>query len=123
MTNIRLKETNYTPSFEGRHNAVKVKVWLILYDAKLGGKPDKTLRELNTLTGCDYKSLSTLLTRWIKWKYVGFHNYPGGRKYYLLKRGVDWLLRWDDTMPIQRYISEIEQHQKILKRKEDRNAT
>lgn len=108
MSKITVRTLNYVPSFRGKHNSTRVKAWLILYDRYRGLK----LAELALLTGVSYKSLSVSLSRWIKWRYVGARSHPGGREYHILKRGRAWLERWRDTMPLDRYIQEIETHQK-----------
>jgi hypothetical protein len=97
-----LKKLNHTPSFEGRHNYVKAVVWLILIEQYTGGKKGLTLKELSSVTGFGYKSLSVLLGRWARWNYVGvqYHNYSKGRRYYLKKRGRNWIERWWDYLPV-----------------------
>jgi len=112
MSKITVRTLNYVPSFRGKHNSTRVKAWLILYDRYLGKKRGLKLAELALLTGVSYKSLSASLPRWIKWRYVGARSRPGGREYSLRKRGRAWLERWRDTMPLDRYIQEIETHQR-----------
>lgn len=104
MRRISVRKLNFVPSFSGRHNRIKLKVWLTLHDAYQAGKQGLTLRELVNMTGCDYKSLSTLLSRWVKWGYVGYQEQKFGRKYHLLKRGRAWLDRWSGFMPVNRYL-------------------
>ena len=103
---------NYVPTFSGKHNSTRCKAWLVLYDCYLGRRRGLLLRELAQKTGISYKSLSVSITKWIRWRYVGFHLTGAGRAYKLNKRGRDWLERWWYTMPLQQYFSEIESIQK-----------
>ena len=99
---------SFVPTFVGKHNSTRCKAWLVLYDRYLGNKRGLTLRELAIVTGISYKSLSVSLSRWIRWRYVGYTTTPEGRIYHLGKRGKDWLERWWYTMPLQQYIEELE---------------
>lgn len=117
MVKVTIRELNYIPTFKGRHNSIRCKVWLILYDRYLGGNSGLKLNELVKSTGCNYKSLSVLVGRWIRWRYIGYNNYPGGREYHILKRGKDWIERWKNVMPLERYIKEIEVHQAEFQKK------
>ena len=112
MYEVRVRTFNYVPSFNGKHNATRCKAWLLLYDRLLGGKRGLKLRELSLLTGISYKSLSVSLSKWIKWRYVGYRSTPKGRIYRLRKRGKDWLERWWYTMPLQQYLEELENVQR-----------
>ena len=100
------------PSFRGKHNSTRCKAWLLLYDRYLGKKRGLKLRELALLTGISYKSLSVLLSRWIRWNYIGFRSRPRGREYSLRKRGRAWLDRWQSIMPLERYLAELENIQR-----------
>lgn len=112
MSNVRIKTINFTPSFSGRHNEIRCKCWLLLYDRYLGKKRGLKLVELVQMGNFNYKSLTVLLSRWIRWRYVGARSRPGGREYSLRKRGRAWLQRWWDVLPLDRYIQEIETHQR-----------
>lgn len=108
MNKIHIKTTTFIPTFVGKHNSIKAKCWLLLYDRCLGNQRGLKLAELAEMTGCSYKSLSVLLSRWIKWKYIGYCERKGGREYRLLRRGIAWIDRWHDTMPLADYIRELE---------------
>jgi len=97
-----------TPSFKGKHNAIKSKCFIILFNRQLANERGLTLSELARETGSNYKSLSVLIGRWIRWRYIGFRQYPGGRQYHLLKRGANWINRWKYVIPLKKYISELE---------------
>src|SRR3990172_6007095 len=96
---IRTYRRTYVPTFNGKHNATKVKTWLVLYSRFLGGKRGLRLKELVDNTGISYKSLSVSLANWTRWRYVGFNITPKGREYSLRKRGREWLERWWDIIP------------------------
>ena len=115
MIRIRFKTINYVPTFRGKHNEVKSKCLLLLYNRYLDNQKGFKLAELVKMGGFNYKSLSVLLSRWIKWQYIGYRNCPGGREYRIRKRGRDWLESWQDIMPLERYISELENIQDELK--------
>lgn len=110
--NISIREVHYIPTFEGKHNSLRSKVWLVLFDNALGGGKGLRLNELASKSGAGYHSLAVSLTKWIKWRYVGYRSGPKGRLYCLRKRGKDWLERWQSTMPLSRYIQEIENVQR-----------
>ena len=112
MYQIRVRTPNYVPSFNGKHNSTRCKAWLVLYDRYLGRKRGLTLRELALMTGISYHSLAVSLTRWIKWRYIGYRTTPKGRTYRLCKRGKDWLERWWYIMPLQQYLEELEKVQR-----------
>jgi predicted transcriptional regulator len=111
MYKLVKRTPNYVPSFRGKHNATRCKTWLVLYNCYLGHKRGLTLRELAQITGISYGSLSVCLVKWVKWRYIGYQPHPNGRQYCILKRGRDWLKRWQETMPLEKYIDEIEEHQ------------
>ena len=111
MYQIRVRTLNYVPSFSGLHNATRCKAWLVLYNHFLGNNRGLTLRELACITGISYKSLSVSLVKWVRWKYIGYQTHLGGRRYCILKRGRNWLERWRNVMPLERYIKEIEAQQ------------
>lgn len=108
MYQIRINTPNYVPTFLGKHNSTRCKAWLVLYDRYLGRKRGLTLRELAVMTGISYGSLAVSLTRWLKWRYIGYRTTPKGRIYQLRKRGKDWLERWWYTMPLRQYLEELE---------------
>ena len=112
MSEITVRTFNYVPSFRGKHNSTRCKAWLLLYDRYLGKKRGLKLRELALLTGISYKSLAVLLSRWIRWNYIGFRSRPRGREYSLRKRGRAWLDRWQPIMPLERYLAELENIQR-----------
>jgi hypothetical protein len=108
MNDIRLRVITYTPTFVGKHNGTRCKAWLTLYDRYLGHKRGLTLKELASTTGISYGSLAVSLCKWKKWRYVGYEPHPGGRRYHILSRGRNWLDRWQDTMPLKRYLNDLE---------------
>jgi len=103
---------NYTPTFRGIHNSIRCKVWLLLYDRYLGKKRGLKLAELVKMGNFNYKSLTVLLSRWVRWRYLGARSRPGGREYSLRKRGRAWLDRWQSIMPLERYLAELENIQR-----------
>ena len=112
---VTIRTINYTPTFRGKHNQVKCKCWLVLYNYYLNNEPGLRLIELVNQTGGNYKSISVLVGRWIHWGFIGYRSYPRGRVYHILKLGCEWLNRWWDLMPLARYIEEIEEVQRNLK--------
>ena len=108
MYKIRVYTPNYVPTFKGKHNSTRCKAWLVLYDRYLGHKRGLILRELAALTGISYHSLANSLTKWIKWRYIGYRITPKGRIYRLRKRGREWLERWWYIIPLERYINELD---------------
>jgi hypothetical protein len=103
--------TDYVPSFNGKHNAPRCKVWLVLYDRYLCKKRGLTLRDISRISGVGYKCLSVCLVKWVKWHYVGYQPHAGGRRYHILKRGREWIDRWRFVMPMERYTAENEEYQ------------
>ena len=95
------------PTFKGRHNSVKAKSLLVLYEAKMGHQPGLTAKELAAKAGVNYYSLLTLLPRWLRWEYVlceGIYR----AQWRIARRGQRWLNKWQHVMPFARYVSEIE---------------
>jgi len=101
----------YPPTFNGRHNALKCKVFYVLYElyrAKQGEDRYLTAQQLADATGCNYQSLLTRLPLFCRWKYLhspphrwGFNRYcitVTGRKYFDKYRGI---------MPLARYLREM----------------
>lgn len=110
MEIFAVKEGRFTPSFEGIHNSMKSKAWLTLLDRRLANREGLTLAELSAaIPGSSYKSLSVLVGRWLRWKYIGYTNTTNGRRYHLLKKGEQWLSRWIEAgvLPLGRYIQEL----------------
>jgi len=97
----------FEPSFVGKHNHVRTRTWLLLFDRRLARGRGLMLRELALQSGTDYKSLSVLLGRWVRWGYVGYRTTPKGRIYYLLNRGERWLQRWWHLAPIEMCLAEL----------------
>lgn len=104
-----LRIITYQPGFSGLHNNVKAKSWLVLYDCQLGGNvKGLTVRELAAIIGASRASLAVLLGRWRKWGYVGVVAYSRPRRYRIAERGRQWVDRWRDIMPLERFLFEIE---------------
>lgn len=112
MYEVGVRTISNEPTFNGIHNATRCKAWLVLYDRYLGRKKGLTLRELALISGIGYHSLAVSLSRWIEWRYIGYRTTPKGRIYRIRKRGKEWLERWWYTMPLQRYIEELENVQR-----------
>jgi hypothetical protein len=55
-----------------------------------------TVLELAKATGCNARSLATLLPKWSRWQLVQAlkDSYP--RRYSLAPRGLKWIKRWTD---------------------------
>lgn len=105
----RVRSVSFSPTFRGRHNEIKCKAWLLLYDRQLSGSGSVTLSELTKLIGANYHSLAVLLKRWVNWKFLGVAiNKEGHRCYFLRPRGVRWIQRHLFVMPVERYIEELE---------------
>ncbi len=104
------------PSFNGRHNEVKSKCFLVLYNSRLGHGGSYTAKQLASLAGVSYYSLLTLLNRWELWGYV-LRRGLRDSKWRISARGIAWLERWQHDMPLERYYSEIEAHHKAKKLK------
>ncbi len=102
------------PSFEGKHNSVKAKCFIVLYDSKLGHGGSYTAKQLASLAGVSYFSVLTLLNRWELWGYV-LRKGLRDSKWRISARAVAWLERWQHDMPLERYYSEIEAHHKAKK--------
>ena len=105
MTTIR--PVKYEPSFEGKHNSVKSKAFIVLYSLREESR-GITARELAARAGINHRSLITLLARWQKWRYVSRSNdKPMLSK--IRDKGIKWLTRWYPIMPFERYIEEIKE--------------
>lgn len=109
--NIRITGNSNVPTFRGIHNTVKAKCFMVLLDRRLQHLPGLTLSELASQTTGNYYSISVLLVRWIRWKYVGYTITPARRRYHILKRGQFWLDRHQDIMPLASLIAELEAQQ------------
>ncbi len=105
---ICIRTINYIPSFRKIHNEVRSKCLILLYAQHLTDQRGLKLAELVELGNFNYKSVSVLLTRWINWRYIGYCSTPEGREYHILRRGRDWFDRWQEAMPLERYIRELE---------------
>ena len=103
MTTIR--PVKYEPSFEGKHNSVKSKAFIVLYSLKEDTR-GITARELAAQAGINHRSLITLLARWQKWRYVSRSN-DKPTLWKLRDKGIKWLTRWYPIMPFDRYVAEI----------------
>ena len=93
------------PTFNGIHNRSKCLIWLILYYLHNYEHEGLNAKELSLLSGVSYKSIVSLLTRWTKWHYIGYHRHKLGRRYHILQRGLDWIEKWYSIMPLGNYIS------------------
>ena len=104
-----------TPSFNGTHNAVRMKVLMVLADHyKRHRYKGVTLQEIAHLTGCNYFTLKRHLIKWCRWHFMNYRLSKGGRDrlyrhYYILARGRDYLETWDDIIPFARYRREMKQ--------------
>lgn len=97
------------PSFNGVHNATKTKVFICLLDSKLGGMGWLTLKDLAARTGCSYHYIGNRLKKWVDWGYLEVRKVDKTpREYHILPRAGQWLDRWHDIMPLQRYLDELE---------------
>ncbi len=76
-------------TFRGRHNLVKVRVFVLL--ALTVGEQHRglSLSQITALSHENYRSLAVLLPRWVRWRYIGRCLYKGETiySYYLLRRG------------------------------------
>jgi len=118
---VTLKEWKPSrPTFKGRHNSVKAKCLIVLYEAKMGHQIGPTAKELAAKAGVSYRSLSTLLPRWLRWEFVlceGTYRV----QWRIARRGQQWLNRWQSVMPLVRYVREIEALSIIIEEKEERD--
>jgi len=102
------------PTFEGRHNASKVKAWLMLaYSPTAEGQHGwLSARQLHRLTGLPHNSLLCLLPRWCGWGYVerGVGESATGRPLYFYRltgKGYAYLEKWERMLPLSRYEKEM----------------
>jgi hypothetical protein len=115
------------PSFRGRHNLVKSLSWVALMIYKNG----LTLRELHEVIdgsilrpeefqhsiSVNFNSLHALMNRWCHWGYLGHTDQKRDRRYIIVDRGRDWIVRWVEQglIPIKQItaqIDAIEQHKR-----------
>ena len=114
MARVTVRTLNYTPSFKGRHNEVRSKSWLVLYNRHLATESrGLTARELAEHAGVSLPTLYVLLGRWCRWRYVLRDDNTEKITWKIASRGRKWLDRWSDTMPLARYLQEIEAHQAL----------
>ena len=103
----------YPPTFNGRHNELKCKVLIILYEAYLSDPYGKgrwlTAKQIYELSGVNYKSLLTRLPLYHQWKYVLSPKIRYGfKRYAISKAGRAYFDKYKDTMPLARYMRDIE---------------
>jgi len=90
-----------TPSFNGKHNATRVKTLILLSSSP---STHYTLAEIYQLTGCNYDTLKRSLTKWCRWHYLTYKlNKYGIREYRILARGVKYLKAWQALIPQRWY--------------------
>lgn len=91
-------------------NCVKGKVYLWLYS-----HPREWVRaqDLADATGLNKKSLFVLMRKWSgpTWHTLRREKRQGFYRYQLTKKGVTWLNRWHELMPLQRWQQEIQEWQ------------
>ena len=100
MAKYQVRQQNFKATFNGRHNYTKAKVLLFLYERYLTKQPDISLKDLSTHTRTGYKNLSSLITRWLQWQYIGYRSTPHGRVYRINLKGRQWCDRWYFSIPI-----------------------
>ena len=83
------------PSFLGKSNHTKAASFELLRQ-RSGGL---FLSDFTEVLGVPRHSMSTLLARWTRWKYVLRRVTPLGFKYRLARKGVKWLVRWSAVIP------------------------
>ena len=104
-----IRTISYRVSFEGRHNELRSKCLLVLYDRHLGKKTKGlTVRELAQQAGVNLFSVKSKIMLWCKWKYLlGYKTDPYTFK--IAERGRKWIDRHRGRgMPFDRYLQEIE---------------
>ncbi len=106
MTMVRTKEGNLvlaTPkraSFNGRHNMVKAMALIVLYARRSNGDGGITAKALSIKSTASYRSLLSLLPKWVRWSYVQRKAIEGDYgpiySYSISKRGEHFL---EDIVP------------------------
>lgn len=96
-------------TFNGRHNAVKAKVLIILY--KLDGKA-LSIAELAEATGEAYGYIGSRASKWVEWGYLkrGIKLYSGRPVfgYSIARRGVRFVKYRIPLSRKQAYLAEVE---------------
>jgi len=105
-----LQRVNYEPSFKGKHNRTKVKVFIILYSIR--ESRGITAKELAARAGVNVRTLYTELPKWEKWKYISCSN-DKPHLWRIRDKAEQWLTRWYPIMPFDEYIEEIRNERKI----------
>jgi len=91
------------PSFKGKHNAVKTKIYLVLREAHFR----LSSASLSTLTGIPESSLRVTLLKLHRWGRIKRQKVNGFYLYSLGEKGLQWLVKWQELIPIQRYRAEM----------------
>lgn len=95
-------------TFNGRHNIVKSKVFILLHAFQKGDKNNRdkamTVRNISVLTGCNYHSLATMVKRWQSWRYITSFEKDGLKHYLIRTRGIHFVT--DRIPPLLRSILE-----------------
>jgi hypothetical protein len=102
------------PTFKGKHNSNKVKVYLLLSQEYYSSKWFRA-KELHDILGIPLRSLTTSLPIWHSWGRILRRKRGGYYEYRIAMRGLRWFERWRLFMPIQRYMEEIEDWQSKIK--------
>ena len=103
----------YPPTFNGRHNELKCKVLIILYEAYLSDLNSKgkwlTSKQIYELSGVNYQSLLTRLPLYHRWKYILCPKIKYGfKRYAISKAGREYFDKYKEAMPLDRYMRDIE---------------
>jgi hypothetical protein len=102
--NVRLLDVHH-PTFNGKHNEVKAKAFILLENAPQVGLSDTlTYKEIAYLIGSNENSMHVLVSHWAKWHMVdrikvereNRHSYG----YRISTAGRAWLLRNTRYMPL-----------------------
>jgi predicted transcriptional regulator len=112
LTTITVRQIKQ-PSFEGIHNAVRAKTYLVLLEYSLNYRYGTGLnaRDIARLSGCSYRTILCSLGKWTKRRYILRVHCHGYYHYRIAKRGSKWLDRHIQglRLPVEKYIQEMEQ--------------
>ena len=106
-------------SFNPPHNCRKAAALLYLLAYRRGLR----LRDWVKVSGLDYSSLSTAVSRWTRvceYCYRTGSRKAGGFRYHINRKGCDWLARWFLAMPpeLQELAQELDVFRYLLTRHE-----
>ena len=100
-------------TFNGKHNASKTKMLLVLYQRSIRGLPGLTARGIVLESGLNHNYVRVKLSKLCEWGYLSRRAVDGGKcgpvyRYSIAKRGEHFLLDIVPDEKLKEYIHEIE---------------